>query len=472
MREVLFSRMKKQFRKPLYMILMIILGLPTFLVGGICYLVYLRKTQADRKRFRNDVTAALEREGVFAGIEAECRSFLDRKAEFFGKSINPRQYESALQKQVHKEREDTIQKRVIQQLQEAGVPKTMDFMAFLTSKLEHPLLLLLSVISSLPLYVLMVICLNYFTRYSFERIVMMLFVIAGVVLLVFTILHFSSFDPARNILGETATQEQIDTFRATYGLDKSYIEQLFNWFRKIVTFDLGNSFASNDSVLTALLRKFPTTLKLVFLAIGIGVVVALPLGILSSLKPNSGVDYIAMFLAMILMSMPSFWIGMIMLLNFAIKAGWLPAMFDTSKAVTYILPALTMSFAFMSFTTRMTRSSMLEVSRQDYITTARAKGLSNATVVMRHMFRNALIPIITAAGLQMGRLMGGAAVEERVYSVQGIGNYITSSVYIPDIPVVITCVVYTAIIISFANLIVDLLYAILDPGVKANLKKN
>ena len=115
---------------------------------------------------------------------------------------------------------------------------------------------------------------------------------------------------------------------------------------------------------------------------------------------------------------------------------------------------------------------MLEVSRQDYITTARAKGLSNVVVILRHMFRNALVPIVTAAGLQIGRMMGGTSVIERVYAVQGIGNYVTNAVYIPDIPVVITCVVYTSIIISFVNLLVDLLYAVLDPRVKANLKKN
>ena len=472
MRDALFSRMKKQFKKPLYKILMVLLGLPTFLVGGVRYFFYLKKKKEGDTHFARAAATKLEQDGTLNRIEAECKELLDRKFEFFGKNKGGREYEIALKKQVAYEKKEAINKCKDQMMYEADTEQPMDFMSFLTKGLENPLLLVLSVLSSLPLYLLMIICLNYFTRYSFGRILMMIFVVFGVVCLVFTILHFSAFDPAMSVLGETATQEQIDAFNKTYGLDQPYISQLFNWFRRIITFDLGNSYSANSSVMTALVRRFPTTLKLVCMAIVIGIVIAIPLGIVSALKANSGIDYIAMFLAMILMSMPSFWIGMILLLNLAIKAGWLPATFDPARAITYILPALTISFSLLSFTTRMTRSSMLEVKRQDYIVTARAKGLSNRTVVFRHMLSNALIPIITAASLQIGRMFGGSAVEERVYAAQGIGTYVSSAVYIPDIPVVITCVVYTSIIVSFVNLAVDLLYAVLDPTVKASLKKD
>lgn len=471
MREAIFSRMRKQFDRPLYKVVMALLGLPTFIVGGISYYLYLKKERSERANFKRMATEQLKAEGCFEQVEQDCKAQVDRKFEFFGKNKNSREYEATLKKQIETETSRLVERQATTLMQEAGLSKPKRFMDYLTDCLRNPLLLVVSVITSLPLYVLMFICLNYFARYSFERIVMMIFVIFGVVLLVFTILHFSTFDAARSILGETATQEQVDSFNHTYGLDKPYISQLFNWFRKIITFDVGNSYSSNSSVLTELLRKFPTTLKLVFSAICIGMIVALPLGILASQKAGSGWDYVAMFIALILMSMPSFWIGMIMLLNLSIKAGWFPATFNTSNIVSYILPAVTMCLSLLAFTTRMTRSSMLEVSRQDYIVTARAKGLSNGRVVIRHMFRNALIPVITAASLQVGRMMGGSAVEERVYSVQGVGNYITSAVYIPDIPVVLTCVVYTSIIISLINLVVDLLYAVLDPGVKASLKK-
>lgn len=473
MSDDIFSRMKKQFKRPLYKVIMVLFGLPTFLVGAISYLFYRKNSKADSVGYRKEATNQLQEEGVFEKIKAECRSLLENKFNFFGKNTAGHEFESSLKKQTDSEMEAEIQKKMDELMCTKGAVKPRGFIDYVTDGLKkNPLLLVLSIISSIPLYVLMIICLNYFTRYSFERIVMMVFVVFGVVWLVFTILHFSSFDAAQSILGDTATEDQIADFNRTYGLDKPYVTQLFTWFKRIVTFDLGNSYASKSSVLTVLARRFPTTLKLVAIAICIGFIIAIPLGIISSLKANSGIDYFAIFLALILMSMPSFWIGMILLLNLSIKAGWLPATFDTAKAVSYILPAFTLSFSLLAFTTRNTRSAMLEVSRQDYITTARAKGLSNGTVVMRHMFRNALIPIITAAGLQIGRMMGGSAVEERVYAVQGVGNYVTSAVYIPDIPVVITCVVYIAILVSIVNLIVDLLYAILDPGVKANLKKN
>lgn len=473
MKKKCFEIMFRQFRKPTYKVCMFLLGLPTFIVALISYAVYRSKHGTSDKQFLALARKELEDSGRAQSIYEECRGYHERKLEFFHKNAKSSDAVRQLKKQYSEQLNAAVRARADELMEAQGAVRPVGFMEFLQNALNRSTaLFVLSVISSLPLYILMIIDISPFGRYAVERIFFMVFVIFGVVLLCFTVMHFSAFDPAQNILGEKATEEQLAQFNETYGLDEPYMVQLGQWFKKIVTFDLGKSYSSGEDVFTSLIRKFPATLKLALFAAIFAIVVALPLGVMSSLKPNSGVDYVALLIAMILMSVPSFWLGMIMILNFSINTGWLPSTFKTEQIASYIMPAVAMSCSLLSSITRITRSSMLEVSNQEYITTARAKGLSMFTVVMKHMFLNALIPVITAFGLQFGHLLGGSAVTEKVFSVKGIGNYIISSVYIPDIPIVLSGVVYLAIIISLLNLVIDLLYAVLDPRIKASLKNN
>lgn len=470
MKKKLFDLMIRQFRKPIYRIAMILLGLPTFVVSWIAYLAYRRHHSSHTEQFTQSALAMLKQEGELTRLRSECEGFIKRKYEFFGKDCSSKDYDREIEAQYRKALEETLERRRKALMAEAGVTETPPFMSYLTGKLNSSGLLVLSVVTSIPLYILMLICLNPFARYALERIVMMIFVIFGVVFVVFTILHSSSKDPAANVLGEYATQEQKDEFNRSYGLDKPYVVQLFTQFKRLITFDLGNSYSGNEDVFQSIMRKFPATLTLSVFAIIFGLVVSLPLGIISAIKPYTAWDYIAMFIAMILLSLPQFWFGMVMILGFSIKSGLLPATFDTGNPLTYIMPSIVMSAQLLAGVTRMTRSSMLEVKSQDYIVTARAKGLSNLTVILRHTLGNALIPIITVIGLQFGQILGGSAVPERVFSVKGIGSYIIDKQFLPDIPVLLAGVVYLAVIVSIVNLVIDLLYAVLDPRIKSDIK--
>ena len=471
MKNKLLAMMARQFRKPLYMIAMILLGLPTFIVGAVAYLNYTKGRASRERAIYDEAYRQLEASGDIARIREENRSYIEKKYEFFGKDKGGRDFKAEVQKLTDDVIRQATEAKAAELMAKAGSGRTKGYMAFLTDKLgDSPLLFTLSVLSSLPLYLLMTLCLSAFIRYAIGRVCLMILVVFGVVFLVFTILHFSNNDPAQSVLGQYATEETIQDFNKTYGLDKSYPEQLFLWFKRLITFDLGKSYSGNEDVYDSLMRKFPTTLALALWSTLLGVVVALPLGIFSSLKPNSGLDYTAVFVALILMSIPAFWLGMILILNLSIKTRILPGTFGMGNPLSYLMPCIVMSCNLMASVTRMTRSSMLEVKQQEYITTARAKGLSERRVVLRHMFPNTLIPVLTIFGVSLGSLLGGSAVTEKVFTVQGIGNYIISKVFVPDIPVVLSGVVYLAIVISLVNLVVDLLYAVIDPRMKASLK--
>ena len=471
MKRKLLGVIELQFRKPVYRFFMFLLGLPTFIVALIAWLASKGGRADAAAACKKKALEQLEAEGELEKIRRETREHLENKYAFFGKEAGGAAFEKELASLTRKAEDEAAELRAKAIMAENGVKAGDSFIRWLCGKLDgSTALLVLSVISSLPFWVLMLLCLSPFSRYAVERIAMMVFVIFGVVFVVFTILHFSTSDPATNVLGEAATAEQKAEFNKTYGLDQPYIVQLANQFKKLVTFDLGKSYSGNENVLEALMRKFPATLVLSLCAIAFGLIVSLPLGIVAAMKPNTAWDYIAMFIAMMLLSLPQFWFGMVMILAFSIKLGLLPTTFDTSNWLTYIMPSIVMGSQFLASVTRMTRSSMLEVKSQDYIVTAKAKGLSNLNVVLRHTLGNALIPIITVVGLQFGQILGGSAVPERVFSVKGIGSYIIDKQFLPDIPVLLAGVVYLAIVVSIVNLVIDLLYAVLDPRIKSSIK--
>ena len=210
MKKKLFDLMIRQFRKPIYRIAMILLGLPTFVVSWIAYLAYRRHHSSHTEQFTQSALAMLKQEGELTRLRSECEGFIKRKYEFFGKDCSSKDYDREIEAQYRKALEETLERRRKALMAEAGVTETPPFMSYLTGKLNSSGLLVLSVVTSIPLYILMLICLNPFARYALERIVMMIFVIFGVVFVVFTILHSSSKDPAANVLGEYATQEQKD----------------------------------------------------------------------------------------------------------------------------------------------------------------------------------------------------------------------------------------------------------------------
>lgn len=457
--------MVRLYCKPLYKVLLVLLGLPTFVLALASWMTGKKRVDQESAALRGGILQKLEQEGVPQQIRSDVERSFQKRNEFFGHSHTA----AEIDKQAQKDLDAIVEEQLVAKLAVKGV-KRQSLLSHLLELLERPGILAFSVITSLPMYLLLLICYNPFVRYAFERIVMMVFVVFGVILVVFTILHASPMDPAVNILGEMATEQQIADFDRVYGLDQPYLTQLVTQFKKFITFDLGNSYSGNEVVVEALMRKFPVTLKLAFFALLISVVIALPVGIISAIRPYTAYDYVCMFFALVGLSVPAFWFGMIMILIFSINLGWLPASFDMGNPLSYVMPSIVMGTNLAASLTRMTRSSVLEVINQDYIVTARAKGLNERTVIVRHALSNAMIPIVTIIGLQFGNMLGGSAVTEKVFNIKGIGSYIIEKQFLPDIPIILSGVVYVAVIISVVNLVVDLLYAALDPRIKSKIK--
>ncbi|MDR2176046.1 MAG: ABC transporter permease [Synergistaceae bacterium] len=307
-------------------------------------------------------------------------------------------------------------------------------------------------------------------RYILRRILFLIPVLIGVAFCVFTLLYLTPGDPARMILGDMATENAIKEFRAKEGLDKPFLLQFGNYIYKAITQgDIGRSYITKRPVMNEIMATFPATLKLAAFAIVIAVVVGLPCGILSAIKQYSVFDTLAMIFAMIGLSMPVFWLGLLLILLFSVHLRWLPPSgFDTFKAM--ILPSLALSAQSISMITRMTRSSMLEVVRADYIRTARSKGQKESVVIWVHALHNALIPVVTLCGLQFGHLLAGAILTESIFAVPGVGRLMVESIKMRDYPVVQGGVLFVAVAFSVVNLLVDLLYAYIDPRIKAQYR--
>jgi peptide/nickel transport system permease protein len=295
-------------------------------------------------------------------------------------------------------------------------------------------------------------------------------VLIGVAFCVFTLLYLTPGDPARMVLGDMATEESIQEFRAREGLDKPFLIQFGNYvYKALAKGDIGRSYITKRPVMTEIMATFPSTLKLAALAIVIAIIVGLPCGILSAIKQYSIFDTVAMIFAMIGLSMPVFWLGLLLILLFSVQLRWLPSSgFDTFMDM--ILPSLTISAQSISMITRMTRSSMLEVVRADYIRTARSKGQKESVVIWVHALHNALIPVVTLCGLQFGHLLAGAILTESIFAVPGVGRLMVESIKMRDYPVVQGGVLFVAVAFSVVNLLVDLLYAYIDPRIKAQYK--
>ncbi|WP_375377959.1 ABC transporter permease subunit [Paenibacillus sp. MZ04-78.2] len=458
----------KMFLHPAYRFLLLLAGAPINVFVGIVYL-YGRKRKAHQE-LRRSLEHKLLESGYRDRILSETKEQLTRKHHFFNQQVDQKQLEHEAERITAEKFKEALQLQVEAHLEQRHETQAT-FVETFRMLIHHPAFLAVTFLPGILMYALIGIYGNAFLKHIVERLVMTVLVIFGVAFLVFTILYISPMDPAANILGETATAEQIAAFNKLYGLDQPYLIQLWNTLRGILTFDLGKSFAGNEEVTTAIANKFPVTMTLTVISTIVAVLIALPIGIISATRPNSFFDYTFMFIALLGLSIPTFWQGLIFILNFSIKLQWLPATYNPENSLSMIMPVIVLGTGLTAAVARMTRSSTLEVIHEDYITTAKAKGLSRRRVLWKHAVGNALIPIITIIGLQFGGMLGGAAVTEKVFNINGIGSYIVDKQFIPDIPAIMGGVVYTAIAISIVNVIIDILYAFFDPRIRSKMKQ-
>lgn len=302
-------------------------------------------------------------------------------------------------------------------------------------------------------------------QYIIRRLLIIIPVLLGVSLIIFTMVRVIPGDPAIILAGPHANKEQVDQIRAQLGLDRHPVVQYFSFLGDLVQGDLGRSTRTGLPVAREIMARLPNTVVLALTAIILASFLGILTGIVAGVKQNSIFDHLSMMIALFGLSMPVFWLGLMLMLLFSIQLGWLPSV-GAESWKHLILPAITLGANSTAIIARMTRSSMLEVIRLDYIRTARAKGLTETLVIWRHALKNALIPVVTVIGLQTGTLLGGAVLTEIVFAWPGIGRLLVEAILSRDYPVVQGLVLLVATIFIFINLIVDLLYSYLDPRIR------
>ena len=304
-------------------------------------------------------------------------------------------------------------------------------------------------------------------KYIFERILMMIPVLLGVLFLVFTMNEISPGDPAAMIAGDAASVEVVEQIREDLGLNKPLPVRFFNYTKNLVLHgDLGTSYKTKRPVLDEVMDRLPTTILLSLTSAAFAVFLSIPIGIISAIKQNTWIDNLLMVLALIGVAMPAFWQGLMTIILFSVKLGWFPSYGFTTPA-HWFMPVLTIGTGAMASLVRITRSSMLEVIRQDYIRTARSKGQTERKVIISHALRNSMIPIITAIAIQLGSMLGGAIVTETVFAIPGIGMLMIQSIKARDYPTIQGAVVVIAVMFSLLNLVVDIIYTFVDPRLKS-----
>ncbi|MGN0324375.1 MAG: nickel ABC transporter permease [Oliverpabstia sp.] len=307
-------------------------------------------------------------------------------------------------------------------------------------------------------------------KYIAKRLLMLIPVIIGVSFLVFFIMAMAPGDTAKAILGEDAPVESLEALREELGLNDPVPVRYVNYMKGMLRGDLGKSYKSGRPVFNEIMERFPATLELSFWGMVFAIALSIPIGIISATRQYSLTDSVSMIFALLGVATPNFWLGLMLIIVFSLHLGWLPSGGNTNGFASLILPVITLGTGCMANITRTTRSSMLEVIRQDYIRTAKAKGVSKNKVINKHALKNALIPVVTVIGLQFGSLLGGAVLTESVFSWPGIGTYLVNSIKAKDTNAVLGCVIIFSICFSIVNLIVDILYAYIDPRIKSKYK--
>ena len=304
-------------------------------------------------------------------------------------------------------------------------------------------------------------------KYIIRRIIAMIPVVIGITFLVFMIMQLAPGDPVQMILGDNASPEAVEAMRDEMGLNDNVLVQYGRYLVNLVQGDMGTSYVNKRPVADEVFSRVPATFKLAAVAAVVSIVIAIPLGILAAIKQNTLFDHSSMVVSLIGISMPAFWLALMLMLLFSLKLGWLPAQGAKDGWKSYVLPSIAIGFMQMAAIARTTRSSMLETIRQDYIRTARSKGITEREVIFHHSFRNALIPTVTSVGVQLGGLLGGAVLTETVFAWPGLGRLVVQAVNGRDVPVVLGCIVVLSVGFSIVNLVVDLLYGFIDPRVRS-----
>jgi len=329
--------------------------------------------------------------------------------------------------------------------------------------------------------------------YITKRLLQLIPVILGVTIIAFSLIHIAPGDPARTMLGQHATQKEINEIREKYGLDEPLYVQYGLWLGAVLRGDLGRSIITNDLVVIEIGERFPNTIELAIAAMLFAIIIGGLAGVISASKQYSITDYTVMGVALFGISMPVFWLGIMLMMIFGVFLGWLPIGGRIDLLIPYqsvtgfmvidsiitgnftalgsilkhlILPAVALGTIPMAIIARVTRSSMLEVLRQDFIRTERAKGLSERAVIFKHALRNAMVPVVTVIGLNFGLLLAGAILTETVFSWPGLGRLVVEAVYERDYPLVVGCILFFAIVFVVVNLITDILYTYIDPRIK------
>lgn len=304
-------------------------------------------------------------------------------------------------------------------------------------------------------------------RYCLKRIILIPVILLAVLFIVFSLVNLSRVDPAKEILGASATQEEIDRLHEEMGLDDPVVVQFFNYVKKALHGNFGSSYYTKTPVIQEIARRWPISLKLALLAVIVIVIVGGTLGVLCAVYQYSWFDTAVNAICKCLASVPTFWLALMFLLLFALKLGWLPP-YGLTSWKSWILPVVVMVIPDCSTYLRNARSAMLDCIRQDYVRTARSKGNKEKVVIFKHALKNALLPLITITGMVFNALMGGAVVAESVFSIPGLGNMVLTAIKQKDVPLVVGGVFFLTIIFQIITLVIDLLYAAVDPRVRAS----
>jgi len=302
-------------------------------------------------------------------------------------------------------------------------------------------------------------------RFFLQRLVLFLPTLLGAVTLVFALIHVVPGDPVEAMLGETASNADKETLRRELGLDQPLSRQYLHFLAGLAQGDLGRSLYQQSSVMKLISKRLPATLELALAALGVAIALAFFLGIIAAARRDSWVDRLSLFFSMLGLAMPNFWLGPLLMIVFSIELGWLPVSGRGGPA-HLILPALTLGMAMAAILTRMVRSGLLETIHEDYIRTARAKGLSERSVWLKHALRNSLLSVITVIGLQFGSLLAGSIITESIFSWPGLGRLTIEAIQTRDYPLVQGCVLAIAVTYLLVNFMTDLLYRLVDPRIR------
>ncbi|HOS18749.1 MAG TPA: ABC transporter permease [Clostridia bacterium] len=303
--------------------------------------------------------------------------------------------------------------------------------------------------------------------YIIKRIFLMIPIILALTFVVFSIVSLTPSDAAYAILGSEYTEENGAQLRAELGLDKPFFVRYFKYIVGLAQGDMGISYINKAPVIDQLKARFPNTFKITIMSMTFSVLIGLPIGVVTATKPNSFLSRLSLVIGMMGISIPGFWLGMLMILFFAVKLGWLPSSGVDEGFRSLILPSLTLGINFLASVMRTTRSSMMETVRTDYVRTARSKGLSERKVIFDHALGNALMPTITVVGVQVGTLLGSMVLTETVFAIPGTGRLLVEAINKRDMPTVLGALVLLGVCVAVCNLVVDIIYAYIDPRIKA-----